>query len=110
MRNTCILYFFLSDIDGLVREIIVDLNGSDPIVFKSALDNVLLEVGIISKDLPIVFEPWGLYSWYVVVFWCFSSFHEGKIIDGGAHLVEEMFVNILFEILFFFPVESRQQN
>ena len=101
LRNACILNFFLCDEDGLVREVVVDLNRSDSIVFQSAFDNVLLEVCIVAKNLSIVFEPWRLYSGNVVIFRCFSLFHEGEIIDGGAHLVDQVLVDILFEELSF---------
>jgi len=102
LRNACILDFLLGDVDALVGEIVVDLYGPDPVVFESCFDDMLLEVGIVPEYLAIVFEPGGLYSRDVVVFGCFSCFHEGEVIDGGAHLVEEMFVDILFEVLSFF--------
>ena len=99
LRNTSVLNFFLSDVDALIREIVVDLHGPDPVVFESAFDHMLLEVGIIPEDLPVVFEPGGLHAGDVVVFGGFSSFHEGEVIDGGAHLVEQVLVDILFEVL-----------
>ena len=99
LRNASILNFFLGDVDGLIGEVVVDLDGSDPVVFKSAFDHMLLEVGIVSEDLSVVFEPGGLDTGDVVVFRGFPGFHEGEVIDGGAHLVEEMLVDILFQVL-----------
>ena len=46
LRDATVLYFFLSDEDALVREVVVDLYGSNAIVFESAFDNSFLEVGI----------------------------------------------------------------
>lgn len=99
LRNACVLDFLLGDVDGLIREVVVDLDGSDPVVFKSAFDHMLLEVGIVPEDLSVVFEPGGLDAGDVVIFGGLPGFHEGKVIDGGAHLVEEVLIDILFEVL-----------
>lgn len=56
---------------------------------------MLLEVGIISEYLSIIFKPGGLNSRNIVIFWLVSLFHEGEVIDGFTHLIDEMFIDIL---------------
>lgn len=106
MRNSSILSFFLSNEDSLIRKIVINLYRSNSIVFQSTFNYMFLEISIISKHLSIIFKPWRLYSRNIVIFRCFSLFHEGKIVDWVAHLIDQMLIDILFEELPFLLLRS----
>ena len=99
LRNTSIFYFSLSDVDGLVRKIIVYVDWSDSVVLKSAFDHMFLEVGIVTQDLPIILEPGRLNTRNVVILRSIASFHESEAIDGLAHLVNQVLINIFLQEL-----------
>ena len=94
LRNAGVFDFLLSDEDGLVGKVVVDLDGSDAVVFESAFDDVLLEVGIEAQHFAIVLEPWRLHPRDVVVFGCLACFLEGEVVDGLAHLVDQVGVDL----------------
>lgn len=101
-----ILYLFLSDVDGLVWKVIVDENCTNSIVLQFALYDMFLEVSVEPKYFSIIFQPWGLYSGDVVVLWCFSGLLEGEVGEGLGHLVDEILVDLFFNVLFFFLLWS----
>lgn len=67
---------------------------------------MFLEVGVEAKHFTIVLEPRRLYPWYIVIFWCGSLFLEGKVANRLAHLVDQIFIDILFKELPFFLLRS----
>ena len=102
LRDATVLYFFLSDEDALIGEVVVDLYGSNAIVFEPAFDNCFLEVGIEPQHFSIIFEPRRLDSWDVVVLRSLSGLHEAHVIDRFAHLVQKILIYIfLIELPFF---------
>ena len=62
---------------------------------------MFLEICIESKDLAIILEPRWLNSGNGVIFGCFSLLHEGEIVDGSAHLIDEIGIDVLLEELLF---------
>jgi hypothetical protein len=62
LRNTCVLYFLLRDVNGFIRQVVVDVHRSDPVILKPALDDVLLEIAIVAEYLPVVLEPGRLHA------------------------------------------------
>ena len=99
LRNTSIFDLLLCDEDGLVREIVVDLDGPDSVVLESAFHDMFLEIGIESKDLAVILEPRWLYPWNGVIVWCLPLLHEGEVVDGGAHFIDEVSIDILLKEL-----------
>lgn len=70
------------------------MDRSDSIVFKPALDDVLLEICVEPEDFSVILEPWGLNSWDIVILRAFPSFLEGEIADRFCHLIDQILVNI----------------
>ena len=65
-----------SNVDGLIREIIVHDARSDSEVFQLGLDNGFLEVTEKSEHLSVKLQPGRLNSRNVVVFSCLPWFLE----------------------------------
>jgi len=67
---------------------------------------MLLEVGIVTKHLPVILEPRGLHARYGVIFGSISSLHEGEVVDGLAHLVNQILIDIFLQELSFFLLRA----
>lgn len=99
LRNTRVFYFFLSYENGLVREIVVNQNRSDTIIFKSALHHMFLEICVKAENLSVIFEPRGLDARDGLILRCGSGLLEGKIAKRFGHLIDEIFIDVLLEEL-----------
>ena len=99
LGNSCVLDFLLSDEDGFVREVVVDMHWPDSVVLESAFDDMFLEIAVIAQDLPIILEPGRLNARDVVVLGSVACFHEGEAVDGLAHFVNQVLIDIFLEEL-----------
>lgn len=57
---------------------------------------MLLEVGRKTEHFAVVFEPWRLNSWNVVILRGVSFFLESSVVEAFSHLIDEVFVDYLF--------------
>ena len=101
MGDSRVLYLGLSDIESLVSQVVINRHFPDSVVLESAFDDMLLEISIEPENLPIVLEPWRLNSGNVVIFGCLSLPQEGQLTHAFGHLINQVHVDLLFDILLF---------
>jgi len=64
---TTVFYLGLSYIDRSIIEIVVDNTLAHSVILFRVLNNTLLEVGIKTQNLPVVFQPLRLDAGYIDV-------------------------------------------
>lgn len=97
LRDARILDSRFQNKDSFVREVIVDDYLPYSVVLETRLDNMFLEEGIESQNLPIVLEPWSLDSRDVVVASIFPQ--TPRILEFAlGHLIKQVFIFLLFQV------------
>ena len=102
LGDSTILYFWLSDEDRVIHQIVVYFDFSYPVVFESAFNNMILEIGIEPEYLSFVFDPGRLNSGNRVILGLLSGLLEGQTVDTFCEFIDQMFIYVFRNILPFF--------
>lgn len=99
LRDSTVFDFGFRDEDGLVRQVIIDLDLADSIIFKPAFHDVLLEVGIEPQHFAVILDPGRLHPRDGLVLRLLPFLLKAQIGDAFGQLVNEIHIDFLAHIL-----------
>lgn len=72
LRYSTIFYFGFSDVNSSIIQVIINYTFPYSVVLIRVFHNWFFEISSKTQTLSIIFEPFWLIPWYILVFWLWN--------------------------------------